>query len=210
MTLNADTPHLSTHRQHKRDAMVARILGTAREIMRAEGVAALSMQELARRLDMRAPSLYHYFSSKMDIYDALFRFGFLLFGKYITETVDDKQSWQEELSRNIEVYMQFALENPDLYQLCFERPVPGFVPSDESMQISANLLQRSYEYYAQFLPMLDTDLTQKQLVDLVIAIMHGITALHLANEPHSPIGQGRFGSLIPVVMSVLDKAWGKR
>jgi hypothetical protein len=44
----------------------------------------------------------------------------------------------------------------------------------------------------------------------MIAIMHGITALHLANEPHLPVGQGRFGSLIPVVMSVLDKAWGKR
>jgi AcrR family transcriptional regulator len=210
MTLNAETPHLSTHRQHKRDAMVARILDTAREIMRAEGVAALSMQELARRLDMRAPSLYHYFSSKMDIYDALFRFGFLLFGKYITETVDDEQTWQEELSRTIETYMQFALENPDLYQLCFERPVPGFVPSDESMQISSGLLQQGYERVATLLPLMDTELTEQQVVDLMIAIMHGITALHLANEPHLPVGQGRFGSLIPVVMSVLDKAWGKR
>jgi AcrR family transcriptional regulator len=210
MTLNAETPHLSTHRQHKRDAMVARILDTAREIMRAEGVAALSMQELARRLDMRAPSLYHYFSSKMDIYDALFRFGFLLFGKYITETVDDEQTWQEELSRTIETYMQFALENPDLYQLCFERPVPGFVPSDESMKISSGLLQQGYERIATLLPLMGTELNQQQVVDLMIAIMHGITALHLANEPHLPVGQGRFGSLIPVVMSVLDKAWGKR
>jgi AcrR family transcriptional regulator len=159
MTLNAETPHLSTHRQHKRDAMVARILDTAREIMRAEGVAALSMQELARRLDMRAPSLYHYFSSKMDIYDALFRFGFTLFGKYITETVDDEQTWQEELSRTIETYMQFALENPDLYQLCFERPVPGFVPSDESMQISSGLLQQGYERVATLLPLMYTELT---------------------------------------------------
>jgi AcrR family transcriptional regulator len=209
-TINIQVQSMSTHRQHKRDAMIARILDTAREIMRAEGVAALSMQELARRLDMRAPSLYHYFSSKLDIYDALFRFGFSLFGKYITEPVNDPQIWQEELSRTIEIYMQFALENPDLYQLCFERPVPGFIPSDESMRISSDLLQQGYERVAALLPMMETELTPKQVVDLMIAIMHGITALHLANEPHSPIGQGRFGSLIPVVMSVLDKAWGKR
>jgi hypothetical protein len=43
-------------------------------------------------------------------------------------------------------------------------------------------------------------------VDTVIAISHGLTAMHLANEPHLPIGQGRFGSLIPVVLSILEKA----
>jgi hypothetical protein len=41
----------------------------------------------------------------------------------------------------------------------------------------------------------------------VSAIMHGLTAQHLANEPDLPIGQGRFGSLIPVVVSILEKAW---
>jgi AcrR family transcriptional regulator len=208
--INTQTQSISPHRQHKRDVMIARILETAREIMRMDGVAALSMQELARRLDMRAPSLYHYFSSKMDIYDALFRLGFSLFGEQIANTLESAQTWQEELSRTTEIYMQFALQNPELYQLCFERPVPGFVPSNESMQISAHLLQQGYQRVAQLLPMMDTELTQQQVVDLMIAIMHGITALHLANEPHFPVGQGRFGSLIPVVMSVVDKAWAKR
>ncbi len=65
------TSTLSPRRQRNRDLMVQSILETARSIMRDEGVAALTMQELARRLDMRAPSLYHYFAGKMDIYDAL-------------------------------------------------------------------------------------------------------------------------------------------
>jgi hypothetical protein len=54
---------------------------------------------------------------------------------------------------------------------------------------------------------LETDLSSQQLVDTVSAIMHGLTAQHLANEPDLPIGQGRFGSLIPVVVSILEKAW---
>lgn len=200
---------LSPHRQHKRDVMTARILDTARAIMRSEGVAALSMQELARRLDLRAPSLYNYFSSKMDIYDALFRLGFTLFGEHIAQASLNAQGWQVELQNVIEGYMTFALQNPELYQLCFERPVPGFVPSQESLQVSLDLLHASYERVAQLLPAQITGLNPQQVVDLTIALMHGLTALHLANEPHLPVGEGRFGSLIAIVVSVLDKAWTK-
>ena len=207
------THTFSPHRQHKRDLMTARILDTAREIMRAEGVAALSMQELARRLDLRAPSLYNYFSSKTDLYDALVRLGFSLYGKQIAEltapATQGASCWQDELRLNIEAYMSFALDNPDLYQLCFERPVPGFVPSAQSLQLSFNILHQSYQRAAGLLPMMDTDLNPQQFVDLIIAIMHGLTALHLANQPDLPVGEGRFGSLIPAVMSVLDKAWSK-
>ena len=206
----ADMTHpLSPHRQHKRDVMTARILEAAREIMRAEGAAALSMQELARHLDLRAPSLYNYFSSKTDLYDALFRLGFTLYGEHIAQATQGAQCWQDELRLSIEAYMTFGLHNPDLYQLCFERPVPGFVPSAASLQLSFGVLHQSYQRAAELLPMLNTDLSPQQFVDLIIAIMHGLTALHLANQPDLPVGDGRFGSLIPAVMSVLDKAWSK-
>jgi hypothetical protein len=57
---------------------------------------------------------------------------------------------------------------------------------------------------------MSTDLPPEQLADLVIAISHGLTALHMANQPHLPLGQGRFGALIPAALSVLDKAWSKQ
>lgn len=199
------TPSLRRQRNH--DRMVQTILDTARLIMRADGVAALSMQELARRLDMRAPSLYHYFSGKMDIYDALFRTGFTLFGEQMQQAIQGAQTWQEELQRSFQAYMAFALQNPELYQLCFERPVPGFTPSEESLQVSFGMLHSYYEHAAQFLDLMQTGLTPQQVVDLAIAMMHGLTALHLANEPHLPQGQGRFGALIPAALAVLDKAW---
>ena len=203
-------PHLlSPHRQQKRDAMVAKILETARAIMRTEGVAALSMQELARQLGLRAPSLYNYFSSKLDVYDTLFRLGFTLFDEHMAVAVNNAQTWQEVVRRYIEGYMSFAKQNPELYQLCFERPVPGFVPSEVSLQISFEMLRRAYTRMAAMLPQMETDLTEQQAADLIIAIMHGLTALHLANEPEAPAGEGRFGSLIPAVMEVLEKAWAK-
>lgn len=192
--------------QRNREAATQSILKAARTIMREEGVAALSMQELARRMDMRAPSLYNYFSGKTEIYDILFRLGFTLYDGHIKELMKASTGLQDEMRINIEGYMSFALENPELYQLCFERPVPGFVPSQESLQLSFGILNRSYQRAEQFKKELDTKLTGQQIVDMIIAISHGLTAMHISNEPHLPIGQGRFGSLIPVVLSILEKA----
>lgn len=199
----------SPRRQRNRDHMIQEILDTARTIMREEGVAALSMQELARRMEIRAPSLYNYFSGLMDIYDAIFRLGFSLWDEHINATIQNARTWQEEARLAMEAYMTFALQNPDLYQLCFERPVPGFVPSDENLQFSLRTLQGGYARIAKLHHNLDTSLPVEQVTDLVIAMMHGLTALHMANEPDLPLGQGRFGSLIPAAMTLLDKAWSK-
>ena len=177
--------------------------------MRELGVAALSMNELARRLEMRPPSLYHYFAGRMDIYDALFRMGFTLYAEQMQQVEFNERTWQDDLRKIFEIYMAFAQQNPELYQLCFERPVPGFVPSAESLAMSVDLLQSFYARAARLREVIDTNLSPVQVVDLLIAIMHGLAALHLANEPDLPIGQGRFGALIPAALSVLDKAWSK-
>jgi hypothetical protein len=105
--------------------------------------------------------------------------------------------------------MDFAIHNPELYQLCFERPVPGFTPSEESLQVSFGLLQKAYERVANLEIGAQAGLSPEQATDLVLALTHGLTALHMANEPHLPIGQGRFGSLIPAALSLFDKAWSK-
>ncbi len=201
--------NLSPRRQHTREAMTLSILQAARHIMREEGVAALTMQGLARRMEMRAPSLYNYFTGKMDIYDALFRMGFQLYADQAEAYIRPAQTWQEEVRLIMEAYMAFALQNPELYQLCFERPVPGFVPSAGSMQFVQSRLQVFYENAYRIYEQLETDLTPNQVVDMVVAMMHGLTAQHLSNEPHLPLGQGRFGSLIPHAVSILDKSWQK-
>jgi AcrR family transcriptional regulator len=178
--------------------------------MREEGVAALSMQELARRMGMRAPSLYNYFASKLDIYDALFRLGFTLYDQRLQEQLQTAASPQDEIRIAIECYFSFALENPELYQLCFERPVPGFVPSQESLDLSFGILNQAYARAAQHTAQLRPEHTPQQFVDMVIAVAHGLTAMHLANQPQLPKGQGRFGSLIPAAASMLEAALLKK
>lgn len=199
----------SRRRQLNHERMLLEILQTARGIMREKGVAALSMQELARRMGMRAPSLYNYFSGLMDVYDALFRLGFQLWDEHSAAYTQSAKTWQDEIRLIMEAYMTFAIQNPDLYQLCFERPVPGFAPSEESMQHSLRSLQAGYARAAKIFPHLNSDLPAEKIADLVIAFMHGLTALHMANEPQLPLGQGRFGGLIPTTVDLLRRAWAK-
>jgi AcrR family transcriptional regulator len=191
--------------------MTAAILDAARDIMRAQGAAALNLNEVARRLGIKPPSLYEYFpGGKMQIYDALFRLGIELFAERMAPT-QALPGWTAHLRASIEAYMQFALDYPELYQICFERPVPGFVPSPESLAVSLASYQEGVDEVARRIAAGELQpapgLTPQQVVDLGIAMMHGLTSQHLANEPHRPVGEGRYGGLIASAVALLERAW---
>lgn len=178
--------------------------------MREDGVAALNLQEVARRVGVRAPSLYEYFAGKADIYDALFRLGVRLFAERLERLVPTSPSLWDYARASLENYMTFAQDYPELYQLCFERPVPGFVPSEESMNESRQLLLgRADQMIEQGLEQgsLLAGLLPGEVRDLFLAMTHGLTALHMANEPELPVGAGRFGSLIPAAMVLFQASW---
>lgn len=198
-----------TRRARNRAEMRAAILETARAVMRQDGVAALNLHKVAAQIGIKTPSLYEYFDGKMGIYDALFRLGFEQFAARTTTALDSAANWHAALRAGMETYLQFALDYPELYQLCFERPVPGFVPSEESLRVSFSLLRESTARVERFLreSNLKTALTPAQINDLSIAMMHGLTAQHMANEPHLPLGKGRYGSLIPAAVALFQAAW---
>ena len=62
-------------RSRHRQETIAEILDIATAVMTQEGVNALSLAEIARRLGVQPPSLYKYFPSLMAVYDELFRRG---------------------------------------------------------------------------------------------------------------------------------------
>ena len=199
-------------RQRNREEMMAAILDAARAVMREEGVAALNLHEVARRVGLRTPSLYEYFPGKMALYDALYRFGIRLYAagrEHLAPITALPASFWEHARGELEHYMTFAQENPELYQLVFERPVPGFVPSPGSLEEGARILAHSDQLLKQALEQgnLALGLPPEQARDLFIGMMHGLTALHMANEPALPIGSGRFGSLIEAALALFQAAW---
>jgi AcrR family transcriptional regulator len=194
-------------RQRNRQEMMQVILEAARGVMRERGVAGLSLREVARRVRLQAPSLYSYFPSKAALYDTLFLLGIRQYRAYNAD--QDFHSFWNHLHAIFERYMQFALDYPDLYQLAFERPVPGFSPSDESMMESTELLDGLELLLEEAIRQgsIRPGVTVGQARDLIIAMTHGMTSQHMANEPDQPIGSGRYGSLIPAAVGLFRAAW---
>ena len=59
-------------RARRRQETIDEILDIAQAVMTEDGVNALSLAEVARRLGVQPPSLYKYFPSLLAVYDALF------------------------------------------------------------------------------------------------------------------------------------------
>jgi AcrR family transcriptional regulator len=197
-------------REKMRAEMVAAILEEARGVMRERGVAGLSLREVARRVHLQASSLYEYFPGKAALYDALFLMSVRRYRAY-KHQMEARQcdSFWEYLALWLTTYMQFARDNPELYQLTFERPIPGFVPSQTSMTESEMLLREFEDTLTQALAKgwIVTQVPVNHVRDLLIAMMHGLTSQHMANEPDLPVGSGRYGSLIPDAVALFRAAW---
>jgi AcrR family transcriptional regulator len=203
------TPHRTSRRQQKYEDTIEEILVIARKMMQTDGVGALSFNAIARQLGMRPPSLYTYFDSKNAIYDELFRRGFEEFDRCMSSRPEIGGAFAANMRSAMESYMRFAQENQDLYQIMFQRPIPDFVPSERSMAVSWAALQKGENQFRDAIEQgaLKTDLPPGEVQDLFIATMHGMTELHLANNPDLPVGEGRFGRLIPQAVQMFMDAW---
>lgn len=202
-------PTAAERRRQYRQAMVEDILTIARAMMQKDGVAALNFNAIARQLGLQPPSLYTYFESKNAIYDELFRRGFLEFGRWMDERPHQDGPVRENMTSAMYTYLRFAQQNPDLYQLMFQRPAPDFVPSEESMAVSLAQLEEARRQFARIFESgeLQSDLPVEEARDLFIALQHGLAELHLANNPELPVGEGRFGKLIPQAVQLILDAW---
>ena len=199
-------------RMRSRQAMTDAILAAARAVMREKGVAGLNLNDVAGLVRIKTPSLYNYFSSKLALYDALFRLGFRLAReRREVATREHPPSW-EQLRAWLEGHIQFAQEYPELFQLCFQHPVPGFVPSQDSMEESRRLYRVSLQAMADLIDagVIDSGLSVEQTLDLFIVVMHGLSSLHLANDPDLPVGSGRFGGLVPEILAPLQAYWAPK
>jgi AcrR family transcriptional regulator len=199
----------SERRQRNRQEMLDAILQIARQVMREEGVAALSLRELARRLRFTVQALYKYYPSKAALYDALFQDGIRIFATYWNSAMQSHDSFWDKLAAGLEASMRFAHDHPELNELTFSRPVPGFVPSEESMRDSQRLLQELDLIIAEAVTRgeLRADVSPTDVRDLFLAMLDGLTRQHVANEPETPIGSGRYGGLVPAAIAVFRTAW---
>jgi AcrR family transcriptional regulator len=124
---------MGDRRQVRHDAKRARIVAAAWELARQDGLAAISLRDLAEQVDLRQPSLYAYFDSKLALYDVMFAGAFqdMLEAQNAQAVADDPR---EALIEFVEFCIQFAADDVVRHQLMFQRTIPGFKPSDEARE----------------------------------------------------------------------------
>ncbi|SRR6266545_2633917 len=125
----AGTSMAPNRRQRRREQTIGEILDVAVQVMAEEGVAGLSLSEVARRMGIQPPSLYKYFPSKLALYDALFQHGGREVLAVFRRTVAQAEPGWVALTAGIEAVMRLGLDRQVVAQLLNWRPVPGFEPS---------------------------------------------------------------------------------
>jgi len=151
-------------------------VAAAWELVASEGLAALSLRDLARQVGMQAPSLYSYFDSKHAIYDAMFAQGsqeYLERQAQLAVTGDPLR----DLKAGMHFFVAFCTENPVRYQLLFQRTIPGFEPSSESFAIAVQGLEAMRDRLAGM------GFTDPATLDLLTALGTGITDQQISNDP---------------------------
>jgi AcrR family transcriptional regulator len=174
MTTSAPLDRRAARRQETK----AEIVAAAWELVREQGLAGLNMRDLGRRVGMKAQSLYSYFGSKAEIYDAMFLEGSLAFAATVDETGPlgdgDPRRHVRDAARR---FFVFCVEEPVRYQLLFQRTIPGFEPSEESYAVAV----ASYERMAA--SMAAIGVTDPAAIDLWTAVLTGLTDQQLSNDP---------------------------
>jgi AcrR family transcriptional regulator len=193
-------------RQRRRQETIEQVLDVAVEVMAEQGVAGLTLGEVARRMGIRPPSLYGYFDGKNALYDALFERGWrevLAVMRKVRAGLDGGDPVADVLTMET-AFVRWAVEHPAYTPLMMWRPVPGFVPSVRAYAPAVELAALSREHLAGlrdagvFPAALDLDVAFRTLT----AVISGVVTQQLSNAPDEPFETGTFTATLPDVVAM--------
>jgi AcrR family transcriptional regulator len=162
----------------RREATRREIIDAAWEIAKRDGLAAVTLREVAARVGMQSPSLYTHFASKNAIYDAMF-------GRAWSEYLQVCRNLESSIPRPARKallfmavsFVDFALADQARFQLMNQRMVVDFEPTPESYTPSLQVMSLFAERLVRIGVRSEAD------VDLCVAIIGGLIDAKLANDP---------------------------
>jgi AcrR family transcriptional regulator len=174
MSVKTNSDRKAERRQATIDEVVAAAWGLASE----QGLVGFSMRELGSRVGMRAQSLYSYFESKNDIYDAMFVDGNRAFLEWLEDDSEPvgAEDTIETARRQARRAFEFLVADPVRFQLLFQRTIPGFEPSSDAYSLAESAYVASLGAF-RALGLSEADL------DLATAVLAGLASQQLANDP---------------------------
>lgn len=163
-------------RARRREEKWAKIVEEAWSLAHRDGLQAISLRDLADRVDLQQPSLYAYFGSKRELYDAMFADGYhhlLDVVAHHPPTDDPRQS----LVEFVRLCVQFSTDDIVRHQLLFQRTIPGFEPSPTSFVVAMEFYEIARKRLAA------VGVKGQRDTDVFSAVVAGLAHQQVANDP---------------------------
>ncbi len=157
------------------------LLRAATEMINQAGVEALSLRKLAEKVGVSRTAAYHHFKDKNDLLCAIAAQGFIQWQSQSEQIFQNSTlSAQEKYRQFVHQYVQFATQNPSLYELMFGSAIWKTNRSTKSLR---DIAYPSFQYQLEM-----TKIWQQQgliapnenslrLAQVTWATLHGIARL---------------------------------
>jgi AcrR family transcriptional regulator len=183
----------------RREATRREIVDAAWEIARRDGLAAVTLREVAAMIGMRSPSLYSHFDSKNAIYDAMFGHAWTVFLAQAEQHFANlPEAPREALLAMARHFFDFSVADVARYQLMNQRAIPGFVPSEAAYAPSVEVMGLLQQAMGRL------GITDPADVDLFLALGGGLLERQFANDPGGDRWIGQLPRVIDMLADDLD------
>jgi AcrR family transcriptional regulator len=176
---------IKQRREREKQEVRQGILTAAREIALHEGWQAVTIRNIAERIEYSPSMIYEYVANKEAILLELHREGFRLLAFSLKTAKSSSEDYEERVISMAEAYWEFAMRYPELYQVMHGL---GGVPLDcsgkpivvhEAFDITVEALNEWSQSQG------GTDFPEvKDAVEIFRAFLHGLVCLHLENRMH--------------------------
>jgi AcrR family transcriptional regulator len=160
-------------RARERAARRRLIITTARRLAEAEGWDAVTTRRLSTEIEYSQPVLYKHFAGMEEIADAVAVDGFAELAEVIRAAHSDSDAASTTLTRIAHAYLDFARDNPAVYDAMFTRATTlRFAGQDTPPQLAA-----AFAALHQAVGMVADEQDTDTLTEVFWAALHGLVTL---------------------------------
>jgi AcrR family transcriptional regulator len=199
---------IKQRREREKQEVRQGILTAAREIAVQEGWQAVTIRNVAERIEYSPSMIYEYFASKEAILLELHHEGFRLLAFSLRAAKNSSEDYEERVISMAQAYWEFALRYPELYQAmhglggvpldCREKPVGVHEVFDITVE-ALNAWSQGQN---------GSDFPDvKDAVEIFHAFLHGLVCLHL--ESRLPRDDARTQRLVRRGIHDLLASWSQ-
>ncbi|MEM1249160.1 MAG: TetR/AcrR family transcriptional regulator [Acidobacteriota bacterium] len=148
-----------------------------------KGSEKLSLRSLARRAGVSQAAPYHHFSTKADLLAAVATRGFEELAQRLQEAVAGSSELEGQLLEMGTAYVEFAVQNPVVFDLMFGRTTEDFSQQHEMVRAANECLEVLLELVARIVAERGRQEDQKTLAGVFWSAAHGVAALQTRMGP---------------------------